>query len=139
MINIANINNSNNQNSNNNNNNNNNNNGNKNTFEIEIENKNTNMVGGKRRKRYIFRNIAKNAKLLGDVIELKSNSSCLVSFWCQFFKPQKLEKTYDENIILQRFLWFGLADAFDLSGEELLDVLNLSRQHCNNLKSCSWF
>merc|ERR1711935_1302503 len=90
---------------NNSNNNNNNNNANQNTFDISIENMNMNMVGGRRRRQLLDNQLSKS--------------------WC---KLAKLAPNNMENVILQRFLIFSMAEAMDLTGNQTIQIL----QSCHN-------
>ena len=85
--------------------NNNNNNANQNTFDITIENMNMNMVGGRRRRQLLDNQLSKS--------------------WC---KLAKLAPNNMENVILQRFLIFSMAEAMDLTGNQTIQIL----QSCHN-------
>ena len=85
--------------------NNDNNNANQNTFDITIENMNMNMVGGRRRRQLLDNQLSKS--------------------WC---KLAKLAPNNMENVILQRFLIFSMAEAMDLTGNQTIQIL----QSCHN-------
>ena len=85
--------------------NNNNNNANQNTFDITIENMNMNMVGGRRRRQLLNNQLSKS--------------------WCNL---AKLAPNNMENVILQRFLIFSMAEAMELTGNQTIKIL----QSCHN-------
>ena len=96
---------------------------------------NTNMVGGRRRS-HVSKSIFNELFHWNVEKTTWKPISCLAPIWCQIFQPQVMGKSNTESIILQRFLWFGLADMLKISGNQLLDLIRYNRQKCQNVEPC---
>ena len=95
------------------------------------------MVGGRRRRDYSKNEIKEAALLFLEKFKANVAISCMTSIWCSIFKPQIVGKNNEETIILQRFLWFEMANVLQLSGNELMDMIRFNRENCQNVvKSC---
>ena len=95
------------------------------------------MVGGRRRRDYSKNEIKEAAFLLLEKFKANEAISCMTSMWCSIFKPQVIGRNNEETIILQRFLWFEMANVLQLSGNELFDMIRFNRENCQNIvQSC---